>query len=228
MSPMFRWVVKWARTTHLYLTLFALGLLLFFAVTGFMLNHEDWFKAKSDGSTASSAEVEITGEIPLNMLGDVDAPMQVPPSYKATNKLAIVEYLRKNAGAVGHVETEQGGFENTAPDELAVHFKRAGSQCDIFITRETGVYRGTLRKDQAEFWMDLHRGKETSTLWHWIIDAVAVLYFVLAVTGLIMWWSLKGRGKQGGWVIAAGLILTITVIVVVELWLANWTGSSQR
>jgi hypothetical protein len=173
--------------------------------------------------------VEITGTVPLQMIGDVDAPASepVPAGHKSTDKLAIVEYLRKYANAVGHVETEQGGFENTEPDEMAVHFKRAGAQCDIFITRETGAYRGTLRKDQAEFLMDLHRGKETSTLWHWIIDAVAVLYFVLAVTGLIMWWSLKGRGKHGGWVIAAGLILTVVVILVVELWLANWTGISR-
>jgi len=46
----YRLVVKWARTVHVYLTLFGFGLLLFFAVTGFMLNHEDMFlQEKQDG-----------------------------------------------------------------------------------------------------------------------------------------------------------------------------------
>ena len=222
MSPLFRGVVKWARTTHLYLTLFALGLLLFFAVTGFMLNHEDWFKAKDD---APGVETKLTGKIPVEWLGDPDPTEENPatPEWKPTNKLAIVEELRQKHGAVGHVDAEKGGFENSNPEELAIHFKRAGVQCDAFVNRETGELTGVIRKDNGEFLMDLHRGKETSRIWHIIIDAVAVLYFVLAVTGLIMWWSLKGRGQQGHWVILTGVVLSVAVVLVFELWLANWT-----
>ena len=222
MSPLFRGVVKWARTTHLYLTLFALGLLLFFAVTGFMLNHEDWFKAKDD---APGVETKFTGKIPIEWLGDPDPSEESPaaPEWKPTNKLAIVEELRQKHGAVGHVDAEKGGFENSNPEELAIHFKRAGVQCDAFVNRETGELTGVIRKDNGEFLMDLHRGKETSRIWHIIIDAVAVLYFVLAVTGLIMWWSLKGRGQQGHWVILTGVVLSVAVVLVFELWLANWT-----
>ena len=43
MSPVYREVIRWARNVHLYLTLIALALVLFFSITGFMLNHEDWF-----------------------------------------------------------------------------------------------------------------------------------------------------------------------------------------
>src|SRR6267154_2713222 len=35
----------WTRTIHIYLTMAGLGLMLFFAVTGFTVNHEDWFGA---------------------------------------------------------------------------------------------------------------------------------------------------------------------------------------
>jgi len=227
MSPLYRGVVKWARTTHLYSTLFALALLLFFAITGFMLNHEDWFKAKStSGEGTTGAEIKLAGSIPLEWVGDPDPGEDTPPGAKPrpTDKLAIVEYLREKHGAVGRVEADRGGFENSNPEELVIHFKRAGTQCDAFINRKTGELTGFIRKDHAEFFMDLHRGKETSWIWHLIIDAVALLYFVLAITGLIMWWSLKGRGQQGHWVILTGLVMTIAVIVIYELWLANGTG----
>ena len=43
MSHGHRLLLKWAHTIHVYATLFGFTLLLFFAVTGFLLNHEDWF-----------------------------------------------------------------------------------------------------------------------------------------------------------------------------------------
>ncbi len=43
MTQAHRWLLRWARSLHVYLTLFGFTLLFFFAVTGFMLNHEDWF-----------------------------------------------------------------------------------------------------------------------------------------------------------------------------------------
>jgi hypothetical protein len=46
MSPFRRWLIKTARTVHLYATLFGLVLILFFAVTGFMLNHIEWFEVE--------------------------------------------------------------------------------------------------------------------------------------------------------------------------------------
>ena len=43
MSPAYRKLLKASRIAHVYLTLFGLVLILFFSITGFMLNYEGWF-----------------------------------------------------------------------------------------------------------------------------------------------------------------------------------------
>jgi hypothetical protein len=194
MSLLFRRVVKWARTIHLYLTLFALGLLLFFAATGFMLNHEDWF------SPAEPYTTEKKGIIPAHLLADPD-------------KLGVVELLRKDYGAVGPMSA----FE-VEEDQLRVVFKRPGTQVEAVIRRGDGTAEVTVKTwGITGLMLDLHRGKDVSLPWHLIIDFVAVVYLVLAATGLTMWWSLKGRGKYGAIVIAVGVLLSVAVVVVFEV-----------
>lgn len=194
MSPAYRWLVKWARTVHLYLTLFALGLLLFFAATGFMLNHEDWF------SPADPYTAEQAGVFPVEPLREPD-------------RLAVVERLRADYGATGPVDA----FE-ADDDELRVLFKRPGGQVEAVIRRADGA--ATVRRKTwgvGGLLMDLHRGKATSGPWHLVIDLVAGVYLVLAATGLTMWWSLKGRGRYGAAVLLAGSLLSAAVVLVFEL-----------
>jgi hypothetical protein len=38
----------------------------------------------------------------------------------------------------------------------------------------------------------------------WAIDLTCVLLVVIALTGLILWWSLRGRGQWGGLVLLLG------------------------
>src|SRR5690349_16255027 len=115
MSPFRRGVVKWARTVHLYVTLFALALILFFSVTGFLLNHEDWV-----GTDNPHTRTE-TGTVPVALLAE---PM---------DRLAVVELLRKDYGAVGEVDS----FEQEE-DRARVVFKRPGTRIDATIQRESG------------------------------------------------------------------------------------------
>ena len=115
MSPHHRMFLKWARTVHLYVALFALSLVLFFALTGFMLNHEDWFSPREPYTRT------WTGSVPTGLLQDPD-------------KLGIVEILRKDVGAFGVVDA----FE-VEDDRLRVLFKRPGSTLEAVITRESGA-----------------------------------------------------------------------------------------
>lgn len=222
MSPAFRLVVKWARTAHLYLTLFCLGLLLFFAVTGFMLNHEGWFVSPTDTTT----------------------PCEVPAEWVAKpqeNELRIVELLRAKYGVVGSLSTvEDLAVDSADPpaarslldisdDEVRGVFKRPGSQVAVVLYREeyTTPDDRTFAPGQGEITahstgtngllVDLHRGKDTSGPWHLVIDLIAAVYLVVAATGIVMWWSLKGRGKYGLWVALGGVVLSVVVVWVFEL-----------
>jgi hypothetical protein len=83
MHHLYKLLVKAARYLHVYLTLFGFGLLMFFAITGFMLNHEDWFlQQKQDGT------------LPVELLISPEA-----------NKEAIVSKLRRDFAIDGELET---------------------------------------------------------------------------------------------------------------------------
>src|SRR4051794_20693244 len=90
-----RTFVTWTRTIHIYLTMASLGLMLLFAVTGFTINHEDWF-----GATTPRVR-EVAGTTPTNLLEPLD-------------KLKVVEHLRNNFGASGALyafETDEDPFK---------------------------------------------------------------------------------------------------------------------
>lgn len=83
MNQAHRHVLMWARTLHVYLTLFGLALLLLFAVTGFMLNHEEWFLPRQT----------TNGVIPVAWLA---APAQ---------QEQIVDKLRDDFAIAGELES---------------------------------------------------------------------------------------------------------------------------
>lgn len=191
MSPIHRWLIKSARTVHLYVTLFGLALLLFFSVTGFMLNHEDWF------SPLEPHERELQGTIPLDLTTEPD-------------KLAIVELLRSKHGAIGALDSF-----SVAEEDMQIVFKRPGETVEYTIQRESGELRGThTTRGGVGIMLDLHRGKSSGIAWSLIIDGLCVLVVIVSLTGLYLWWSLRGRGAYSGWVLLLGTILGIVVYAV--------------
>jgi hypothetical protein len=192
MSRVRRWLTKWARTTHVYLTLFGLVLILFFAVTGFMLNHDDWF------NLSTYREKKIEGTIPTAHLQPV-------------NQLAVVEALRARFGAVGQVQT----FTEDE-DTLEVVFIHPGHQVVVRVKRADGATEANHELyGTASLLTDLHKGKAKgvvwSAVWIFVIDAVCVLLLVICVTGLILWSSLKSRARYGAVIILLGGVVAAAV-----------------
>lgn len=186
MSPWYRSTVKWARLVHLYATLFGLGLLVLFAVTGFLLNHEDWF-VPADPYTRTA-----TGQVPTGLLVEPD-------------RFTLTEWLRREQGATGFVEA----FEIEA-DHLRVVFKRPGREALFEIRRPDGHLDATVQdRGLVSLFLDLHRGKSCGLAWSVVIDVLAGLMLLIAATGLVLWWSLKGRGRFG----VATLLLGVAVAV---------------
>jgi hypothetical protein len=194
MSPFQRGLVKWARTVHLYVTLSTLMMVLLFSVTGFMLNHEDWF------TPAEPHTLARTGTVPVELLSEPD-------------KLGVAEYLRKEFQVVGLVDS----FE-VEDDSLRIVFKRPGTEVEAVIRREDGETNVTTRwRGMGGILLDLHRGKSTGMVWSVVIDVVCGVFVVLAATGLILFSSLKGRGRYGLVVLGLGAAASIAIIVVFAL-----------
>jgi len=182
MKPFYRRVLKCARLMHLYLTLSGLALILFFTLTGFMLNHEDWFLDRT-------REREVNGRLPESMLDPVD-------------RLAVVEELRKNFGVAGALTQ----FKDEPGDDIEIVFQRPGQQIVAEIGRDDGQtnVRFTGGGGLTEVMTDLHKGKSAGPVWGLVIDAVCVLLLLVSMTGMILWWSLKSRGRYGAVFILLG------------------------
>ncbi len=188
MSAARRWLLKWARTAHLYLTLSGLVLILFFAVTGFMLNHENWFGLGEPRTRTAE------GTVPAAALNPLD-------------RLAVVEALRADLGATGAVQS----FKEM-DDAVEVEFVRPGLRVLAEVRRDDGAAKAEF---EAHGWAgvatDLHKGKSAGPAWAWVIDATCVLLILISATGLVLWTSLKSRGRWGLLVVLLGAAAGVAV-----------------
>jgi hypothetical protein len=190
MSPVHRWVLKFCRTVHVYLTLFGLVLLTFFAVTGFLLNHYDWFVGEPTTRTAS-------GVAPAAMLQPLD-------------KLAVVEWLRREHGAGGLLDS----FDEEE-ESLRVVFKSPGRRVEAIVQRGDGQTALSYESHGLlGLLTDLHRGNSAGAAWGLVIDGLCVLVLIVSATGLVLWSSLRARGKYGSLVLLLGLAVALAVYFV--------------
>ncbi|MEO8479908.1 MAG: PepSY-associated TM helix domain-containing protein [Gemmatimonadota bacterium] len=190
MHPAWRTTVAWSRTLHIYLTMFAFVLMVFFGVTGLLLNHEDLLPGES--------LVETTGSIAPNLLTEPD-------------KLMVIEHLRSDYGAGGAVSSFDVN-DNT----LFVTLKGPGRTFEAEIDRTSGT--ATIRDTRRGMLVqldDLHRGKDTGRAWRLVLDASSILLLLASVTGIVMWLALPKR-RQGG-LIALGVSIALLAAVVVWL-----------
>ena len=117
-----RLLLKWARLIHVYVTLFGFVLMLFFAVTGFMLNHETWFLPSQTA----------LGKIPTEML---KAP---------EDRDAIVEALRGDFGIPATMDVD--AFDASG-DPIHVTFRSKQGGAKAVIQRTDGATEVTLETD---------------------------------------------------------------------------------
>ena len=161
----------------------SLVIVLFFAATGFTLNHQDWF-AKQQKTVQSEGALD-----PRWVTGNVD-------------KLQVVEFLRKRGlhGAVDDVRVEDS--------QCSVSFKGPGYEADVVIDRASGRYQITeTQAGLVALLNDLHKGRDTGRTWSKMIDVSAVLMIVGSLTGLILIFYLHKRRLAGLLLLAAGALL---------------------
>jgi hypothetical protein len=184
-------VARVARSLHIYLTMFAFLMMLFFAVTGFALNHEEWF------AQWGASRREVHGAI-------------APAALVGPDRLRVVEALRSSFGAVGAVST----FD-VDTNTVHVEMKGPGREVDAEINRHTGETNMTIElKGIAVRLDDLHRGKDAGRAWSLIIDTSAVLLLLGSLTGIVMWFTLPRRRRLGVISLAAGIAICIAIYIV--------------
>ena len=184
--PVYRKILHWTRTLHTYLTMLALVMFLFFALTGFMLNHAEWFGLDETRTTTSELKL---------------------PATALHDKLALVEYLR----AEGHVSGAVQPFDLPgSEDPFHVAFKSPRSQMDVDVTPADGKATiETQTRGVAGILTNLHTAKYAGRAWQCVLDATAILLFLASLTGFLLWYALPKRRKLGLIGLAASIVLVI-------------------
>ncbi len=172
----------------------SLALVLFFAVTGITLNHQDWF-----------ANQQVTVE----RHGTINPSWLRTPAPDGVDKLQVVEYLRSSAGlrgALSDFRIDDGQCE--------LVFKGPGYEASAQVDRTTGRFDVTeTRMGFAALINDLHKGRDTGGVWKAAIDVSAALLVFIAVTGLILLYFVHKYRLAGIILFGAGAVITYIVYV---------------
>lgn len=157
-----------ARLIHVYVSMALLTLLLFFSVTGITLNHPEWFSdVKPDVK-----ESEQT----------LDMAYLVAPPLSPQQIDVVIQQVEQRL----NLSLKQAEIESHV-DELYISIKQAGANTSVAIDLTTGelFYEHT----DYGWWAllnDLHKGRNTSVLWRWVLDLSSLLFIVFAVSGFIL------------------------------------------
>jgi hypothetical protein len=184
------------RMLHAYLSAFAFLALMFFSVTGLLLDHPDWLAGRGQ-------ERESKLVVPTATLAQAHAqhdPNAALAAYVA-GKVPLV-------GAYRSAEVDDGQanlrFEGVKGSSTVVVDLQSG-QADVTVEHATAL----------TVIGDLHRGKNASIAWRAVIDITAVLVCVMSLIGYVLFFSLRFR-------LRTSLILTaasLAVLVAVFVWL---------
>ena len=204
-----RWSRRFAafmRWLHIYLSMLAFTIVLFFSITGLTLNHADWFL---DGH---EHRVATTGSIDRQWLHAGTGQSTDAESDDAViDKLQIVEVLRRDH----EIKAALAEF-SVDESECRIVFKGPGFAADVVLDRQSGQYEIVQsRHGFVSVLNDLHKGRDTGSAWSWVIDISAVATAVISLTGLILLFYLKQRRGPG---LILAVIGTAIVVVVYRFW----------
>jgi len=185
-----REALKWSRTLHIYLSLSAFAMLLFFAVTGVMLTHDNFGMGLPQITTAEHT-----------LAKDVAA---------SRDQTAVVNAVRSAFG----ITLPLTQFTNDE-DQMELSFAGPSRHTQVVIHRDTGVAEGSF---ESRGWVgvlaDLHKGAETGWVWRGVLDVVSVWIGLSSITGFIMLLALPKRRALGLLITVAGTIVTLIAYAI--------------
>ncbi|OTG67762.1 hypothetical protein B9T25_07130 [Acinetobacter sp. ANC 4470] len=163
-----------SRYVHGWLSAFAFLTLLFFSVTGLLLNHPEWFEpAKTEKTTQL-----ILPESVLKSIKQQENPSDT-----------ILSYVRQQQNVVGRYQSSE-----VMDNEVMIRLESPAGATDIWVMADTGETEITQKPASTVSMLnDLHRGKNSGLAWSWLIDISAIIFIALSLVGYILFLSIKTR-----------------------------------
>ena len=184
-------VHSWLRWLHIYISMFTLLVVLFFALTGITLNHPDWVFGTSESA------VDVSGTLPEGW-----------KRGEEIDWLRVVEHLRAEHGVRGRL-----GDYRADETEGSLTFKGPGYSADAFFDPATGSYEMTIvRQGAVGILNDLHRGRDAGAAWAWAVDLSGAFLTLIAITGIGLLWYLKKLRVGALATLVAGVVVTVVLM----------------
>lgn len=188
---------NWLRVTHVYIGMFSMLAVLFFATTGLLLNNPTW--TLGTGTSTTTAE----GTLPAEAI-----------SSSEIEYLAVDIYLRDVHGVKGDV-VDYG----ESSGEASITYKSPGYAAYAYFDVATGDYTlSVTTSGLIGTFNDMHTGNNTGSVWTFLINVVAVSLMVIALTGLGIQYFLRKRRLSAFTTAAVGVVLLILVFTWVIVW----------
>jgi hypothetical protein len=184
---------RWMRWLHAYTSMISLLVVLFFGVTGLTLNHPSW--TFGVGPSRSS----YSGTLPAGY--DVNGTVDF---------LKISEVIRNKYDVTGEV-TDHGVSGNDG----RITYNGPGYEAALTFDVAAGTYQ--LKIDEQGLlgvMNDLHKGRNSSSSWRWVIDVSAILLVLVAFTGLGIQLFQRKRRTKALILSALGVLVTVLFIYI--------------
>ena len=183
---------RWMRWVHVYTSMIAFIIILFFGVTGLLLNHPSW----------------LGGDEVVTTTFEGTLPQSVVSENGGVEFLAVSEYFRSEHDIGGEVTNfdqvaTEGSINYTGPSY------GASARFDV----ETLAYNINVRAEGfVNAMRDLHSGSDTGNAWDLIIDISAVFLVVVSISGLGIQLFMRKRRRSALTWLAGGTVVTIALI----------------
>ena len=187
------------RQWHWISSALILALILLFSVTGFTLNHPDWFETTP---LSSARELEISAAL-KDALGGVESETALAPDLAA--QLARETEVSVPAAAAPFVEF----------DEMIVNLDGPGVDATLTIDLVTGeafyerIDNGFIAKLN-----DLHKGRDTGLAWGILIDLTALAGLIFCISGLGLL-GINAKARTTTWPLTTlGVVVPVVVYIL--------------
>jgi len=204
----FEKIIYWNRKFHIYIGLFFLLFILFFSLSGLLLNHSQW-KFASFWKERKETENTIHVTLPANR-----------------DSAALIQYFMKQFNMSGEIS-------NVRLTDESIHFRvvKPGLMQEINADLKSGT---GVRKEIVFNWWGKIRNLHTfngsdkehpeirpnwfvTKIWRLVMDAVALGLIFLCISGWIMWYKIRKSYTYGLIVLLLGISGAIFFVFVMRM-----------
>lgn len=165
LRPWARRFFVWCRWLHIYLSTTLFGLLLFFAITGILLNHPTWQGNNEDSVTTHPLPEDVR-----------EALSGAGPSLDI-----FTDYVYQLTG----LKTPREINFDAEFQEVTLDYPLPAGYVYAVISGENSLLTLEHRRGSILAVLnDLHKGRHSGVIWSWLIDISAILFAGFAITGM--------------------------------------------